>query len=414
MTTRRIIVALSVVAVLGVVAAVSALSFTAAPTAAQESTPPPPPPPPLTPPLPTPTPEPATEEDEETLSQALLNQYCSEGQVEDIYVAVESRDDGQGKTVLLEWWADLDYWDLPEGMLAYYRIQRRDADGGEWQTLDLVTNADTWKGPVETGHWQYRVGLIGLTYGDQVHECEETKWREAEVNVLTLQEELEQVCQIIIIYYVVATVEPSPDGQSETVTLEWESELDYYFDYAYHYYDSSQLPEETVGNYRVERIPDGSDEDEGNWKVVAEVIDTNTWSGFSEPGDWIYRVALVSLQAGDVVGRCEKSHWAQVEVFVPTVEERAQEEADRLVLIEQASACALDALSDSFTPAARSVIGRHIDKRVGGIAEDSEFEWLVTTTVMFCIDRERQESYFSYQPSRVEYILNALFEGAYY
>ena len=406
MTTRRIIVALSVVAVLGVMAAMSALSFTAAPTVAQEPTPASTPPPP--------TLEPATEGDAETLAQTLLEEYCSDGQVEEIYVAVKSTDDGPGKTVLLEWWAGLDYWDLPEGMEAYYRIQRRDADGGEWETVGTVSNTDTWEGSVETGSWQYRVGLIGLTYGAQVHECQTTKWREAEVNVLNLQEELEQVCQIIIIYYVAATVEPSPDGQSETVTLEWESELDYYLDYAYHYYDYSQLPEERVGNYRVERILDGSNEDEGNWETVAEVSDTNTWSGFSEPGDWIYRVALVSLQAGDVVGQCEKPLWARVEVFVPTAEERAQEEADRLVLIEQASACALDALSDSFTPAARSVIGRHIDKRVGEIAEDSEFGSVVTMTVMFCIDREGRESYYSYQPSRVEYILNVLFEGGYY
>ena len=101
-------------------------------------------------------------------------------------------------------------------------------------------------------------------------------------------------------------------------------------------------------------------------------------------------------------------------MFVPTAEERAKEEADRLVLIEQASACALDVLSDNFTPAARSVIGEYIDKRVGEIVEDAEFEGVVTMTVMFCTDREGQESYYSYQPSRVEYILSVLFDGGYW
>ena len=101
-------------------------------------------------------------------------------------------------------------------------------------------------------------------------------------------------------------------------------------------------------------------------------------------------------------------------MFVPTAEERAKEEADRLVLIEQASACALDALSANFAPAARSVIGQHIDKRVGEIAEDAEFESVVTITVMFCTDREGQQGYYPYQLGRVEYILSVLFEDSYY
>ena len=413
MTTSRIIVALSVIAVLGVVAAMSALSFTAAPTAAQESTPPPPPPP-LPTVTPEATPELSAEEDAEELAKTLLEGYCGSGRLDELNSVVRNTDDGEGKTLLLEWWPGPSYLDLPEDVSAYYRIQRRDADGGEWQTVETLPNIATWEGSVEVGHWLYRVGLIGLTYGEHVHECQTTKWRETEVNVLTLKEELKEVCGIIYVFYVAVTVEPSSDGLGETVTLEWGTDIDYYLHHGYYYYGYTRLPEETVGNYRVERIRDGSDEDEGNWEMVKEVSDTNTWSGFSEPGDWIYRVALVSLQAGDVVGQCEKLHWEQVEVFVPTAEERAQEEADRLVLIEQASVCALDALSDNFTPAARSVIGRYIDKRVGEIAEDSEFEWLVTMTVMFCTDREGGEKYYSYQPSRVEYILDMLFEGGYW
>ena len=418
MTVRGIIVALSVVAVIGAVAAMAALSLTAEPTAAQEPTPALTPPPP-----PTATPDPATEQDARRLDE--MHEYCHDGEVRELEADIAGTEVVNGvefKTVSLQWWSKRSYWDLPEGMLAYYRIQTQSHDkddptAEEWQTVETVTNTDVWKGVVETGHWHYRVGLIGLTYGDQVHECQTTKWREAEVNVLNLQEELEQICEIIeiiYIYHVAATVAPSPDGQGETVKLEWESELEYYLDYAYHYYGYTQLPEETVGNYRVERILDGSNEDEGNWETVAEVSDTNTWSGPGEPGDWIYRVALVSLQAGDVVGQCEKPLWAQVDVFVPTAEERAKEEADRLVLIEQASACALDALSDNFTPAARSVIGEYIDKRVGEIAEDSEFGSVVTMTVMFCTDREGQLSYYSYQPGRVEYILSVLFDGGYY
>lgn len=416
MTAKGIIVVLSAVAVLGVVAAMVALFPIAAPTAAQGQTQPeatqlPPPPP-------TPTLELATGEDPETLAQ--MKKYCHDGQVYELYATVEDAGDGHGKIVLLEWWADLHYWELSgEETLAYYRIERqshaKDAPtGDQWQVVDTVHTTNVWEGSVETGHWHYRVRLIGLVSGDLIHECQQMKWAEAEINVPTLQEELEQVCGIIYAYHVAATVEPSSDGQGETVTLKWESDIDYYLDHSYGYYDSSQLPEETVGNYRVERIPFSSDKDGGNWETVAEVSATNTWSGFSEPGDWIYRIALVSLQAGDVVGQCEKPHWVQAEVFVLTAEERAKEEADRLVLIDQASACALDALSDNLTPAARSVIGEYIDKRVGEIAEGSDFEAVVTMTVMFCTDREGGDKYYSGRPSRIEYILSTLFDGGYY
>ena len=403
MTTRRIIVALSVVAVLGVLAVMVTLSLNAAPTAAQ--TPPSEP----TPAPPEATPEPISAKDAETLAE--MKQHCRDGEIYDLYFSVNDADDGQGKTLLLEWWGDLSYWDLPDGMVAYYRIQRRDADGGEWQTVATVNNTNVWEGSVGTGHWQYRVGLIGLTYGDLVHECQTTNWGTTEVNVLTLQEELEQLCETLYVYHVAADVEPSSDGQGETVTLLWYLDIHYYY-YGYYF----QPPKETMLNFRVERIHEDSDQDEGSWEKVAsvetELDHENTWSGPGEPGDWIYRIALVSVQAGDAVGQCEKPHWSQVEVFVPTAEERAQEEADRLVLIEQASACALDALSDNFTPAARSVIGRYIDKRVGEIVEDAEFEGVVTMTVMFCTDRETQER--RRQPSRVEYILDVLFDGGYW
>lgn len=215
MTVKGVIVALSVVAVIGAVAAMVALSFTAAPTAAQESTPPPPPPPPpLTPPPPTPTPEPATEEDEETLAR--LKKYCHDGEVYDLYATVADADEGPGKTVSLEWWADLHYWELSEeATLAYYRIETQghaeDAPTGDrWQVVDTVHTTNIWSGPVEPGHWHYRVRLIGLVSGDLIHECQETKWAETEVNVLTPQEELAHACESTYVYVVAAWVEPVP------------------------------------------------------------------------------------------------------------------------------------------------------------------------------------------------------------
>ena len=383
MTAKEIIVALSVIAVLGAVAAMAALSLTAAPTAARgqpqtEATPLPPPPP-------TPTLDPAADEDVETLAQ--LKKYCHDGAVYDLYATVADADEGQGKTVSLEWWADLHYWELSEEeTLVYYRIERqshaRDAPTGEqWQVVDTVHTTNVWSGPVETGHWHYRVRLIGLVSGDLIHECQETKWAETEVNVLTPQEELAHACESTYVYYVAAWVEPTSDGQGETVALEWQ--LDHYY---YHGYTTP--PDDAVLTYKIERASDypGS---ESNWETVAEVSDKNTWNGPAEPGKWIYRVALVSLQAGDLAAQCEKPQWAETNVlWIPTAEELAQEKNDRRVLAEQLTTCATDALTTNLTPAAREVVGRHIERRVSEITEDYGSQDMIPMVVMFCTEAE--------------------------
>ena len=404
---------LSMVAVIGAVAAMVALSLTAAPTAAlgqpqTEATPPPPPPPPLTPP--TPTPEPATEEDAETLAR--LKKYCRDGEVYGLYPMVTDADEGPGKIVSLEWWGDLHYWELSEEeTLVYYRIERqshaKDAPTGDrWQVVDTVHTTNVWTGPVETGHWHYRVRLIGLVSGDLIHECQETKWAETEVNVLTPQEELEQSCGSAFIYDLRATVKPAPDGQGQTITLEWGQ--GYFF---------PEAPEKTALTHHIERVRDDPGRGESSWETVAEVVDTDTWNGPVEPGNWIYRVALVSLQAGDLAAQCEKPHWEKTEVWVPTAEERAREESDRRILIEQATACAKDALTANFAPAAQEVVGRRIEERVAEVvAEYSPDEVvtndLVTLAVLFCTDEEVIRGY-GVSISAQSFILSVLFEGGY-
>ncbi len=416
MTAKGIIVGLSAVAVLGAFAAMAALSFTAAPTVAQEQQPTPPPP---MPPTATPTLDPAAAEAIEAVIR--MEGYCQDGEVYDLYATVADSGEGTGKTASLEWWSDLLYWDLPdEETLAYYRIERQSHDkdaptGDQWETVATVHSTNVWKGPVTTGHWHYRVRLIGLVSGDLVHECQQVKWAETEVNVLTPQEELERFCETTYVSDVDTTVKPSDDGRGEIVTLEW------WIDYHYHYsgYDIYEAPPDgTEAIYRVERTRAAQNESEYSWETVGEVSGANawgdreTWSHTGEQGNWIYRVALVSLQAEDLVAQCEKPQWEEVAVFVPTAEERAKAEADRLVLIEQASDCALDALSDNLNPDARSVIGEYIEKRVSLFVEDAKFEDVVVLTVMFCTDREVRERHR--EPSRVEYILDILFDGDYY
>ncbi len=403
MSAKGIIVALSVVAVLGALVAIAALSFTAAPTAAQEPTPPAPtatPLPPAEPPIIPP-------EDTETLAQ--LESLCYEGFVYQLHAEVVSARDGQGKTVSLQWRSDLQYWEFPEEITPYYRIQRQTHDkdaptGEEWETVDTQPNIDVWEGPVETGHWHYRVRLVGLTSGDSQHECEAAPWAEDIFNVLTPQEELAQHCEGAHIYDLTATVKPSFYGQGDTVTLEWDLVLRY------------ALPPDAVRKLRVERMRDGDESDrESNWETVATVNDTDTWTGPAEPGNWLYRVALVSLQAGDLAAQCEELNWSyEVEVWVPTAEERTREASDRKILIEQATTCATDVLTSNLTPAARTVVGRHIDERVVELAKEFErAEDLVVLTVLFCSEGELVSS-FGISISAQLYILSLLFEDFYW
>ncbi len=402
MSAKGIIVALSVVAVLGALVAIAALSFTAAPTAAQEPTPAAP----TATPLPPATPEPASEEEAETLAELIA--YCDEGQVFDLHAEVVSAGDGQGKTVSLIWLSGVPYWGFPEEITPYYRIQRQIHDkdaptGEEWETVDTEPDTDIWEGPVEPGHWHYRVRLVGLTSGDLQHECE-ALWAEAIVNVPTPQEELEQTCEVVFVYqHIDATVKPAPDGQGETITLEWWR--DFY---------PPGVPEGTALTFRIERVRHDPGGSAGSWETVAEVVDTDTWNGPAEPGKWIYRVALVSLQAGDLAAQCEEPNWVEVEVWVPTAEERTREASDRKILIEQATTCATDVLTSNLAPEARTVVGRHIDERVVELAREFErAEDLVVLTVLFCSEGELVSG-FGISISAQMYILSLLFEDSYW
>lgn len=360
MTAKGIVVALSAVAVLGALAVVITLSLNAAPTAAQGQSQPEPT---LSP---TNTPEPIAEEGTEEQTLALLKQYCRDGQVYDLYASITEVGDELG--VSLEWGSDLQHWDLPEETLAYYRIERQThakeaPTGKQWQVVATVPDTDVWKGPLETGHWHYRVGLIGLVSGDLIHRCQTMKWAEAEVDVLTPQEKLEWYCDSTYVSSLTAIVGQMPGGQSESVTLEWW--LGYDYDY---YYDYIALLEGTTSIYRIERALYDPSGNKGGWEKVAEVNDANTWTGAAEPSKWVYRVALFSLGAGDLWHFCRKPNWGETDVWIPTAAELAREASDRRILIEQATACATDALTANLSPAAQEVVARHIKHRVAEVA----------------------------------------------
>ena len=397
MTVKGIIAALSVVALIGLVAAMVALAPTTTPTAAQGQ-----PQPEEPSPAPTPTPEPATEADAETL--ATMKQYCHDGFVHQLYAVVVDADGGTGKTVSLEWWPGPSDLGLPEEMVAYYRIERQShgkeaPTGDQWQVVAAVHTTNVWEGPVETGHWHYRVRLIGLVSGDLIHECETTPWAESIVNVLTPQEELERTCETAYVRNLTATVTPSKDGQGETVTLQWD--LRYYY----------EPLEGTVHIYEVERKRSTSDGSESSWEpvVVMEAYGTETWNGPGSPGGWIYRVALVSLRAGNLAAQCERPRWDQVEVWVPTAEERLQEESDREILIEEATQCATNTLTENLSPAGKKVVARHIEEGVTEVADDiDDNEQLLALTVMFCADGEIVSG-FGITYSAQMYILLILF-----
>ena len=400
MTAKGIVVSLGALTVLGMVAVMAALSLTAGPPVAQGQA--------AEPTLrPTNTPL-AQSISRDAVTPAQLKKHCKDAQPNHLDAYVADAREGSGKTLSLEWWANSYHWDLPEGMSATYRIERkthaREADGGVWQVVASVTDAETWQGPAETGHWHYQVGLVSLQSGALTRQCQ-TRWAESPVDILTPQEKLVEYCDLAYVTFVRATVAPASDGQGETVALEWLRRSDRY--------SGLTIPGEIALKYRVERMRRAPDGSEGDWQTVGELSSVEAagiWKGTAEPGGWRYRMALVAVEAGSVTAKCEHPDWKGRAVRIPTAEERARETSDRATLIKQASSCAIDALSDNFTPDASPVIGAYIDRRVSKVAADQDFAELAAMTVMFCVDVKGD----NYGRGRVPYILQTLFDSGYY
>ncbi len=357
--------------ILAALAAAITVSLSASPSAANGQA--------QTEPTPTPLPELDRVENAELMTQ--MKHYCREAQTYALDAFVAEADDGQTKTVYLDWRANLYHWsfDFPrhKEIAAHYRIQRKGPHGGAWNTVGTVTDEYSWNDTAATGRWQYRVGLVELSVAsaDLSFECV-TNWSTEEVNVPTAEQELERHCGSTAAYGVAATIQQLSGQTSDQVTLSWRN------------YGKILLPEGTSVLYRVERIRGGSTAGVETWEWVAEISDTETWSGPSAAGSWRYRVAVVELHVGDVTLECEP-YWSDVAVTIPTAQEREQEAADRSVLIDQVKDCSTHSLTTNLNPEVREIVERIISERIEAVVASHESQAeLVTMVVLLCSETE--------------------------
>ena len=311
----------------------------------------------------------------------------------------------QPRTVTLEWWDELRYY-LEEPYDASYRIERRNAESNgsaDWETLETVTNTNSWKGPVELGTWIYRVAIVSVEVDDVSWECR-PQWAEVSVNVLTEEElieaELELFCNHAYIWELYATVADSTNWPDETLTLEWHDELMYFVMYHGGSDDRFYVELEAI-HYRIEKTAAPAD-DNAVWQTVAEVLDEGTWTGSAEPGKWVYRVGVVKIEGNGVTREC-KPLWAETKVTILTEEERAEQERQREVLIAESVRCATNELTDNLNRSAMEAVGAYVEERIDEIVggfdsygdSATHFRQLVVLTVLLCSD-EGPGSYYGY------------------
>ena len=133
---------------------------------------------------------------------------------------------------------------------------------------------------------------------------------------------------------------------------------------------------------RIERRREASNGAEANWDLVAEVTYRSRWSGPADPGQWLYRVAVWSIAKDGQTLECEEEpDWREIPIHVPTAEERAQAEAQRQVLLTEATRCARASLTANVAEEALPVVTAQIEAAVAErFAENEGIESLMELT----------------------------------
>ena len=117
--------------------------------------------------------------------------------------------------------------------------------------------------------------------------------------------------------------------------------------------------------YRIERRREASNDAEANWDLVAEVTYRSRWSEPAEPGHWLYRVAVWAITKDGQTLQCEGTpDWREIAANVPTAAERAQAEAQRQVLLAEATRCAKVSLTANVAEEALPVVTAQIEAAV--------------------------------------------------
>ena len=339
-------------------------------------------------------------------------QYCNIALVNDVDVQVSHP--GTERTVTLVWWDEIEYF-IEGEYTAVYQIERRptEASDTDWEMLGTVAGIQYWTGDARLGEWMYRVGVVSLRMDNEVLDCS-PQWTEVNVSVLTQDElievELGQFCDAAEVYALDARATDLGDGSGRMLTLEWRDELMYLLSPSHNEYDYYVDLEEV--HYRVERTTAPGGEG-ATWHVLGKTVRTIgalapeplnllinlsepvEWTGPLQPGEWVYRVAMVEIKGSGVTRECGNPRWTEIEITVLTEAERAELKARRAVLVAQAVRCATDSLTGNMDAAARKVVGIFVEEQINEIIagfdeqyhdETARFRELVTLTILLCSD----------------------------
>ena len=341
-------------------------------------------------------------------------QYCNVALVN--HVDVQVSHPGTERTVTLVWWDEIEYF-IEGEYTAVYQIERRptEASDTDWEMLGTVAGIQYWTGDARLGEWMYRVGVVSLRMDNEVLDCS-PQWTEVNVSVLTQDElievELGQFCDAAEVYALKARATDPGDGSDRMLILEWNDELVQlvlplpHNDDLQYYVDLEEI------HYRVERTTAPGGEG-ATWEVLGEVVRTieslvpgvlnlfanlsepTEWTGPLQPGEWVYRVAMVEVKGSGVMRECGNPYWAEIEITVLTEAERAELKARRAVLVAQAVRCATDSLAGNMDAAASEVVGIFVEEQINEIIagfdeqhynETARFRELVTLTILLCSD----------------------------
>ena len=333
--------------------------------------------PPPTPPPPPPTP---------THYQLQTSYYC-----ENLYIS-GAGSSVNGNTLRLFW--NWDQFPQRDGTVhtISFRPERIAATAGAddgWETLEEATEATDWTIPFEPGRWRYRVAIVKLAADDDAYYCE-PRWVEIFVGTapapptptplapVEVEEYLDSLCGNLHTYDVRVVV------QDDNVAMTWQVT-----DYPGPHVGPRYGPYTVT--YRVERIDDAAYGSGGQRPV--EITGGTNWTGPADPGRWRYRVAVIRVSAYGYSLQCDP-WWDEFHIEILSEQERTERKAQRQTLIGESVRCATATLTRRLSPAAREIVARYIEQRVGEIADQNHEDLgaLVFTTIQLCTDPDYQSA----------------------
>ncbi len=330
-------------------------------------------------------------------SDAQPESHCANAYVTDLWAEVVADPRQAERTIVrIEWSYDIVPWPDEGVDDVVFRIDRRAADGDEWELIDTTHYSSGFSSIAEPGQWVYRVSISSIVIGENVEQCSaETGDETMELRVPTPEERaretLKELCNAVEVIDLRAVM-PDIGGPDSTLMLKWEDGAEYLYED-----DWPFLPSEV--HYRVERVAvaDGGSED--SWETLADTTE-QIWSGPADFGHWVYRVGTIRLEGAGVTQDCQP-WWAEVEVRILTEGEKAEQELQLAALKSETVRCGVEQLTGNIQGEAKQVVADYVAERVDEIVADYEgysdpdegLRSLVALTVLMCSDDSQPSPY---------------------